>query len=379
MKDVMRILFSSVPAFGHLLPLVPLARAARAAGHDVAVMTSAGMAPVVATELPDVPFLAAGPMPDVLFAEVVRRIPGHDPLGTPDPDAVAELFAGTRVDLTIDDALGVVRAWTPDVVVSDAVDFVGPLAAAAVGIPSALVAFGPQLPTEFSAPMFAVVASRYADRGLGMQPPVGIFDPVPAPLQAPGWTSDPLFVPVRPEPHRREGASAPASGSAAGSTRVLVTLGTVFGDDAMLKAIVASLPETGVEVVATVGVRPDVDLPADTEHVHYERFRPMAELLQGTDVVVSTGGAGTVLAALSQGIPLVLVPQGADQFINAERAAAAGAALVVRWPDEVGAAVARVLAEPSFSAAATAIRADSDGRPSADAAVAELVRRVRAA
>ena len=30
----MRILFSSWPAYGHLLPMLPLARAARRAGHD---------------------------------------------------------------------------------------------------------------------------------------------------------------------------------------------------------------------------------------------------------------------------------------------------------------------------------------------------------
>src|SRR5918998_5366984 len=33
----MRILFSTVPAHGHLLPMLPLADAARRAGHDVVV------------------------------------------------------------------------------------------------------------------------------------------------------------------------------------------------------------------------------------------------------------------------------------------------------------------------------------------------------
>jgi UDP:flavonoid glycosyltransferase YjiC (YdhE family) len=37
--------------------------------------------------------------------------------------------------------------------------------------------------------------------------------------------------------------------------------------------------------------------------------------------VVSHGGGGTILAALSRGLPLVLLPQGADQFHNAERVA----------------------------------------------------------
>jgi len=35
----MRILFSSTPAFGHVLPMLPLARAARRAGHETALLT----------------------------------------------------------------------------------------------------------------------------------------------------------------------------------------------------------------------------------------------------------------------------------------------------------------------------------------------------
>jgi UDP:flavonoid glycosyltransferase YjiC (YdhE family) len=41
--------------------------------------------------------------------------------------------------------------------------------------------------------------------------------------------------------------------------------------------------------------------------------------------MLTHGGAGTVLGALSQAIPMVVVPQGADQPIQTERVAAAGA------------------------------------------------------
>lgn len=39
----------------------------------------------------------------------------------------------------------------------------------------------------------------------------------------------------------------------------------------------------------------------------------MAQLLGGVDAVVTHGGAGTVLAALSKGLPMVVAPVGADQ------------------------------------------------------------------
>jgi UDP:flavonoid glycosyltransferase YjiC (YdhE family) len=36
----MRVLFTGIPVYGHLLPMLPLAVAARAAGDEVAVTTA---------------------------------------------------------------------------------------------------------------------------------------------------------------------------------------------------------------------------------------------------------------------------------------------------------------------------------------------------
>jgi UDP:flavonoid glycosyltransferase YjiC (YdhE family) len=53
----MRILFSAVPAHGHVLPMMAMTRAAMSAGHDVSLLTHGAM-----SELADpVPVLAAGP------------------------------------------------------------------------------------------------------------------------------------------------------------------------------------------------------------------------------------------------------------------------------------------------------------------------------
>jgi UDP:flavonoid glycosyltransferase YjiC (YdhE family) len=42
------------------------------------------------------------------------------------------------------------------------------------------------------------------------------------------------------------------------------------------------------------------------------------------DLFVSHGGSGALLGALSAGIPMLAIPQGADQFMNAERVVEAG-------------------------------------------------------
>jgi UDP:flavonoid glycosyltransferase YjiC (YdhE family) len=48
------------------------------------------------------------------------------------------------------------------------------------------------------------------------------------------------------------------------------------------------------------------------------------------DVVVHHGGSGTTLGALAAGVPQLVLPQGADQFANADVLVAAGAGLCLR-------------------------------------------------
>jgi UDP:flavonoid glycosyltransferase YjiC (YdhE family) len=78
----MRILFSTTPALGHVLPLLPLARALSRRGHTVGFVTAAAMRSPIEDE--GFEPLAAGPTLEVLFAEVARRT-GTDPAADPTP------------------------------------------------------------------------------------------------------------------------------------------------------------------------------------------------------------------------------------------------------------------------------------------------------
>jgi UDP:flavonoid glycosyltransferase YjiC (YdhE family) len=94
--------------------------------------------------------------------------------------------------------------------------------------------------------------------------------------------------------------------------------------------------------------------------------------------VICHGGAGTVIGALAEAIPLVCLPRGADQFANAEQVARVGAGITLP-PDQVSVeslsnATQRILDDPSYAAAARRLRSDVERLPDPSAVVAELTR-----
>ena len=51
--------------------------------------------------------------------------------------------------------------------------------------------------------------------------------------------------------------------------------------------------------------------------------------------MISHGGSGAMLGAIAAGVPILAIPQGADQFMNAARIVEAGLGLRI-LPDELG-------------------------------------------
>jgi len=120
---------------------------------------------------------------------------------------------------------------------------------------------------------------------------------------------------------------------------------------------------------ATVRVPAGIDVLAFADH---DRLMP------GCAAVVGHGGLGTVLRALTHGVPQLLLPLGRDQALNASRVEqiGAGVALAPDAPAErIRAAVQALLAEPGFSAAATAA-ADRIAAEEPDRMAAEALERV---
>lgn len=384
----MRILFSSVPAYGHLIPLNPLMRAAVAERHPVAVLTSGGMAQAIKEELPSaVEHLAVGPTVAEFVEETARRT-GLDTIA-PSPLAVGEMFGRTRLEQAIDDALAVVQAWQPDLIFADAYDTVGPMTAAALQVPWYQVGLGPAMPNAFHHEIEKAAASTYIAHNLTPTLPVSYLDPCPPALQNPEWIGKVPHQSLRPQAHERSTHTESLPSFAdPGKPQILITFGTIFSDPDLLATVVEAVARHDANVLVTLGFsirqssqvdtvdKSNRDRLADTSHaaqVQYLPFTPISQLLDGTHIVVAAGGSGTVLAALSCAVPMVLLPQGADQTYIAARAEAAGVAIIVRDAAGIADAIATLLTDPRYRAAASEIAATIATMPNAQDVLAAIV------
>ena len=173
--------------------------------------------------------------------------------------------------------------------------------------------------------------------------------------------------PLRPAPLPERAVPEHQGGSA--RPLVYVTLGTFFGSPEVFRPILSGLADQPIEVVVTVGADRDPgELSPVAHNVRVERFIPQAELLPVCSAVVHHGGAGTTFGSLAHGLPQVVVPQGADNFIHAAMLERAGVGRVLLpgqvTPEEVRQAVNAVLEDTTYRAAAGDIGAEVARMPS---------------
>jgi UDP:flavonoid glycosyltransferase YjiC (YdhE family) len=280
-----RLLLTALPLPGHVHPMVPLGLACERAGHDVRFWIPgryAGRVPLRRHEVDrpgDVAAVRAHRDADLMA--LARAV-----LGAAADEHAAALTTRLREDPV-------------DLVVHDATDVGTAVAAELAGVPSVAFDVGHWRPTA-------------ADRA--------VVEPMPASLRVLDRPDLPV-VPVRPVAWNDGGDVPPRDGR----PRVYLTFGTVAaGVEDLVKRVGAELAGLDVDVVDAT-----------------ERHVDQAAVLADSDVVVHHGGTGTMLGAVEHGRPQVVLPQGADQHVNARRLADLGAAVVD--PPSVGDAVRHLL------------------------------------
>lgn len=362
----MRILFSTTPGEGHVRPLLPLARALRARGHEIAFATAAGWAPRLAEDGFDV--LPAG----LEHVDARRFLPLAELRKLPPAERRAvgfpRIFGVGHAPGKLPQLLEHARTWRADVVLHESGDLAAPVAAAALGLPVVHHGFGAMIPLAVLDRAAETVAPLWREHGLAPDPHAGAFRGLYVDICPPSFVRD---EPLGPSMHLR-----PAERRRGKPAHVYATMGTIWNDAAHFRLLLEALAGLTALVTTGHGVDP-AGLGAVPDGVRVERFVPQDEVLPDATAVISHGGSGTTLGALAHGLPLVLVPQGADQFDNAVLCREAGVAIVLP-PDadaaSIRAALDRVLDEPGFRERAEELAAEIAAMPSPD----EVAERVEA-
>lgn len=369
----MRILFTTVPVLGHLLPMVPLAAAARAAGHDVLV--ASGVDVELTCKRLVLPFTQVGP--SHAEATAAHRPDGR-PDATPEERIAADIanFFVPAAERRAEDLVPLATHWRPDLVVHEPSELAGAIAAACTGAQHAVHGLGMWAAGVWSMlePGFARLAQRWQVRPESFLDAV-YLDPFPRALQPDGPADFHRIQPIRPVPPPDQVAPLDLPRDA-----VYLTLGTIFNDAPdVFTAVLEGLVTLPYHVIVTTG--PGVD-PARLGNwparVWITDYVPQARVLPRSRLVIDHGGAGTVLGALRNGLPQLVLPRGADNFHNAAAVRAAGAGLSLDpdevSPESVATAVTMLLTEPSFTAAARRVAEQIHAMPTPDEVLSRLPR-----
>jgi UDP:flavonoid glycosyltransferase YjiC (YdhE family) len=384
----MRVLFTCVAATGHFHPLVPIARALADAGHEVAFATHVSFATLVERSgyqhLPSGSTLAS-PEGGALLAEMTSLVQVEHTAF-----ASRRIFADFLAKPMADDLLALLETWPADLIVSENLELAGGIVAERLNLPHASVsvlAVDPRVkrPDWLAEPLDALRTAHglppdpelaMFDRGLTLHPfPPSFLRPdVPRPAATTYF--------IRPTPFDRSGDERMPTWMNDLPVRptVYATLGTAFnGRTDIFAAFLAGLRDEPVNLVVTVGRDQDpAQFGPQPPHVRIERYIPQTQIFSRCDLVLTHGGSGTVMAALTHALPLVVVPISADQPDNAARCVALGLGRAVpaeaATPASIRDAVRAVLADASYRRAAERLRAEIHAMPGPEHAVSQLER-----
>jgi UDP:flavonoid glycosyltransferase YjiC (YdhE family) len=287
------------------------------------------------------------------------------------------LFGEIATADMIDDVLACGRELDPDVVLFETYALAGPLAADVLGVPAVHHLISPMLAHEVLELANDAVSPLWRSFERDAPGHAGVYRGVTIEITPPSLeaqtvpSGERLAMRPTPRPAREPAPSNPPL--------VYVTLGTAFANVDIFRVALAGLAAEPVEVLVTVGADQDpAALAPVPANARVERFIPQADLLPRCSAVVHHGGSGTMFGSLAHGLPQVVVPQGADNFINGALIARAGAGLTVGpgevAPESLRVAVRSVLGEPSYAIAARRIAAEIVALPS-PAEVAQTLRR----
>jgi UDP:flavonoid glycosyltransferase YjiC (YdhE family) len=348
----------------------------RAAGHDVLFAAPGNSDRVVSAGLPVV-----DPAPGFDFAGLFTKFIAEEQAGRPAAqqdglDFVTRLFAMVSAP-SVDGVVRLATDWQPDLIIGGPLEGAGGIAAALLDVPAIVHGIGPGQDPAITAGVARQMTESYQQFGVEPRPAAAFLDITPPSLRAPDSTGPSKRVlAMRYVPFNSGGALESWLITPRTRPRITVTLGTVvplMAGVGALNRLAGAAGEVDAEFVLALGGADPAPLGELPANVRVVGWVPLNALLAGSDAVVHHGGAGTTMTALAAGVPQLVLPQGADQFLNAEVVARAGVGEVVTAQDLDAARLTALLADSGKRAAASKIVDELAGQPSPAEVVAQLV------
>ncbi|MFI1019072.1 activator-dependent family glycosyltransferase [Streptomyces sp. NPDC020965] len=411
----MRVLMTVFANRSHLYNMVPLAWALTTAGHEVHIASH----PDNVQAISDSGLTAVPVGNDLNIMALAQSTPREEmvnggalTLNETRPEKLSwqyihDVFAQYSqiyeymADSTMTaDLVAHARQWQPDLVIWDALTYAGPIAAEAVGAPHVRMLFGldqwgrmrdhfNRLTGERAAddrhdPLADWLATKGEPHGVAFTE--SLVTGTTTLAVAPPWMSFPSEQPalsMRHLPFNGPAVLPDWLREAPSRPRVCLTLGLTLrelaDDNVTLADFVNAVADIDADVVATFSAEQVAEIGDLPDNVRAVDFVPLHALLPSCAAIVHHGGGGTRTNAIRYGVPQLIVPNWLwDEGYVAERFAERGAALVTEvpdlTPDRLRDQLRRLIAEPSFKAAAEQIQKEYDALPSLTETVGELVR-----
>jgi MGT family glycosyltransferase len=113
---------------------------------------------------------------------------------------------------------------------------------------------------------------------------------------------------------------------------IYASLGTIFNTwTGFFKNVIQAFKDTDYLVVMSTGNKNRVkEIGEIPENFIVRDFVPQSDVLKHSSLFIAHGGFGSISDGMCFGVPMILVPQGADQFFNAYRLKELGAAKVLK-------------------------------------------------
>lgn len=347
----MRVLFISLASASHYYPMVPLAWAFRTAGHEVRV---AGQPPIID------PIIGSGmtsvevggsydllaelkKSDEVIISETGQRLGDFGNLADIPADTLRRHLSirGYALHKTAEAMIGdlapFVMSWRPDLVITDPTALAGPLAAQ-IGNSFLLSLSGGQLVSPQKVPehetlhkeLMVNVVRLYERYGATPTAATGQRMIIPCPSSLIKFRPDNALL-ARYVPYNGSGAEPTWLHEPTDLPRICISW-SLFGQGAAgwttshLSTLVEALTDLDAEIIVTTGpATTQPDLKKTSGKVRFVKLLPLQAIMPTAALAVSHGGAGSMLTAVSYGVPQILLPQQQEQIMNGELIASLGA------------------------------------------------------